>query len=84
MTIYSRIEEGSDRRCALLETEGERGLRGRGMTGGVRMVVREGRRRAGLGWFGGELGRLAPGCGPSGLLALPFIFFLSVFLFFCF
>jgi hypothetical protein len=28
-----------------------------------------------LGRFGGELGRLAPGCGPSGLLALPFYFF---------
>jgi hypothetical protein len=42
MTIYSRIEEGSDRRCSLLKTEGERGLRGRGMIGGVRLSVREG------------------------------------------
>jgi hypothetical protein len=29
-----------------------------------------------LGWFGGDLGRLAPGCSPSGLLALTFYFFL--------
>jgi hypothetical protein len=29
----------------------------------------------GLGWLGGELGRLATVCGPSGLLALPFYFF---------
>jgi hypothetical protein len=39
----------------------------------------------GLGWFGGGLGRLAPGCGPSGLLA--FFFFLFSFSFvsdFCF
>jgi hypothetical protein len=28
-----------------------------------------------LGWSGGDLGRLAPGCGPSGLLALSFYFF---------
>jgi hypothetical protein len=41
MTIYSRIEVGSDRWCALLETEGERGLRGGEMTGGVRLSVRE-------------------------------------------
>jgi hypothetical protein len=39
---------------------------------------------AGLGWLGGGLGRLAPGCGPSGLLVLPFYFFIFVFFFFCF
>jgi hypothetical protein len=41
MTIYSRIEEGGVIAGALLETEGERGLRGRGMTGGAMLSVRE-------------------------------------------
>jgi hypothetical protein len=64
----------------------ERGDCGGVMTGGARMAVREreGKGLAGLGWFGGGLGRLAPGCGPSGLLASFFNFFLSVFFFFCF
>jgi hypothetical protein len=61
----------------------ERGDFGRVMTGGTRMAVRE-EGLTGLGWFGGDLGRLAPGCGPSGLLALSFYFFPSVFFFFCF
>jgi hypothetical protein len=52
------------------------------MIGGVRMAVRE-RGVTGLGWFGGGLGRLAPGCGPSGLLAsfFFFVFFVSDFCF---
>jgi hypothetical protein len=41
---------------------------------GLAVGEREGG-KVGLGWFGGELGRLAPGCGPSGLLALLCIFF---------
>jgi hypothetical protein len=47
-------------------------------------VSERGKWVAGLGWFRGELGRLAPGCGPSGLLALLFYFILSVFFFFFF
>jgi hypothetical protein len=39
-------------------------------------------RMSGVGLARGELGRLAPGCGPSGLLALPFFSFF--FFFFCF
>jgi hypothetical protein len=45
------------------------------MTGGVCVSVRE-RRGKGAGLVRGELGRLAPGCGPVGLLASLFYFFL--------
>jgi hypothetical protein len=49
---------------------------------GLAVGEREGG-KVGLGWFGGELGRLAPGCGPSGLLALLCIFsFCFLFLLF--
>jgi hypothetical protein len=47
-------------------------------------VGERGKGVAGLGWFGGELGRLAPGCGPSGLLALFFLFSFSFVSDFCF
>jgi hypothetical protein len=36
----------------------------------------EGEGEVGLGRFGGELGRLAPGVGPVGLMASSFYFFL--------
>jgi hypothetical protein len=49
------------------------------MTGGAGRSVREGG-VTGLGWFGGELGRLAPGCGPGGCWVSPFYFFSSAFL----
>jgi hypothetical protein len=57
--------------------EGE-GILGRGMIGGTGRSVREREREGvtGLGWL--------PGCGPSGLLASFFYFFLSVILFLLF
>jgi hypothetical protein len=61
---------------ALPETERERGITG----GGWWSVGPDCRGEKGggeRGWAGpGDLGRLAPGCGPSGLLALSFYFFL--------
>jgi hypothetical protein len=50
------------------------------MTGGAGQSVRGGG-GVGLGRFGGELGRLAPGVGPVGLLASSLLFFSSAFLF---
>jgi hypothetical protein len=55
--------------------EGERGGVTGVMTGGAGRSVREGG-ITGLGWFGGKLGRLAPGVGPVGLPASSFYFFL--------
>jgi hypothetical protein len=45
------------------------------MIGGAQVAVRERGGVIGVGLVLGELGRLDPGCGPSGLLAY-FIFFL--------
>jgi hypothetical protein len=60
------------------------GRRKMALTSGTRLAEREGR-GSGVALVRGELGRLAPGCGPSGLLASSFYFyFLSVFFFFCF
>jgi hypothetical protein len=85
MAFCSRIEEGRDLRRALPETEErERGLRG----SDDRWDPHGGEREeglTGLGLFGGKLGQLAPGYGPSGLLAPSFYFyFFPVFFFFCF
>jgi hypothetical protein len=61
------------------------GERGGVMTGGVGLSERE--RDAGLGWLGGELGRLSPGVGPVGhsglffyfyFLLLPFLFYSEI------
>jgi hypothetical protein len=54
------------------------------MTGGARVAVRERGGVSGVGLILGELGRLDPGCGPSGLLASFFYFFSFCFLFLLF
>jgi hypothetical protein len=46
-------------------------------------AVRERERNEWVGSARGRLGRLAPGCGPIGLLASFFYFFPSAFFFFC-
>jgi hypothetical protein len=82
MAFYSWIEEGSDLRRALPETERERGLR----ESDDRWDPHGGEREeglTGLGWFRGRSGPAGSRVGPSGLLA-PSSFFLSVFFFFCF
>jgi hypothetical protein len=64
------------------------GRRKMALTSGTHLAEREGR-GSGVALVRGELGRLAPRCGPSGLLASSFyfIFFLFTFSFvsdFCF
>jgi hypothetical protein len=83
-TIHSRNEEGGSDFGERYQRRRERGDCGErddrwGPHGGER-----GGGVTGLGWFGGELGWLAPGVWPKWLLASFFYFFLSVFFFFCF
>jgi hypothetical protein len=53
--------------------EEEDGSDERGLVGGER---KEGERK--LGWLGGDLGQLVPGCDPVGLCPSSFFFFCSI------